>query len=548
MKRKGKIFATALVSLLVCVIICFAGMKIYAGRNENTIAEGVYVDSIPLGGKTVEQASNKINSYVESLKSKKITFTAGKKSVSITLQELGFAVSENNYVEEAFNLGKTGNLIKRYKELQDVKNKNVVYNLEFTINEEKAKEFIEKKCKKYEREAKNATISRKNGSFTIKAGKTGREIQVDDTIEKIKSTLSDKWDHEDIEMELVMKEVQPECTKAQLKRVKDVLGDYSTTYASSSSSRAANLANASKLINGSVILPGEEFSTSKALSPITEENGYETAGAYLNGKVIDSVGGGVCQAATTLYNAVLEAELEVTERYNHSMIVNYVEPSMDAAISEGYKDLKFKNNTEVPIYIQSYTEGRTIFFVIYGEETRDTENRKVVYQSETLETIQPGADIETKDPTKPTSYRVVEQSAHVGYKAKLWKVVYVNGEQQSKEQVNYSSYAAEPAHVIVGSKEEKKEEENKKPDEETSKEEGKPDKENSKEDNNKEDSKEDSKEESKSDKENASEDKKNDSKTDKESSSGASSSKKDQASSTTTSSKRNSTKTSTKNN
>ncbi len=459
MKRKTKIFATTLVSLLVCVVLAVAGMKIYADSKSEGIPDGVYIDSISLGGKTAEEAQEVVDEYVESLMDKKLTLLIDDKKVKTTLGKLGFACIENNYIEEASMLGKTGNLIKRYKELKDVENETLVYNLEFTIGDEEVKSFIEEKCSKYEIEPVNATMTRSNGKFVITDEVLGRTIHIEDTIEKIKTVLSDKWDHEDIKVEAVMADAEPDCTRAMLERCNDLLGEYSTTYASSSANRATNLDNAARLIDGTLLLPGEEFSTSAKLVPFTAENGYATASAYSNGKVVDSIGGGVCQAATTLYNAVLKAELEITERYNHSMIVSYVEPSMDAAISEGYKDLKFKNNTEVPVYIESYTSGRTIYYKIYGEETRDTENRRVEYKSEITATIQPGADIVTEDPTLPTTYRKVEQSAHIGYKAILWKYVYVNGEEESKEQVNSSSYAAEPAYVIVGTKEEKKEDE-----------------------------------------------------------------------------------------
>ncbi|SET41449.1 VanW family protein [[Clostridium] polysaccharolyticum] len=458
MKRKTKIFATTLVCMLVCIVLALAGMKVYADSKSHGIPEGVYVDTVSLGGKTAQEARELVDEYIKNLAKKKFTLVVDEHSVKTTLEEIGFTCTDNNYIEEASNLGKSGNLIKRYKELKDIENKKRVYNLEFTIDDKKATKFMKTKCKKYEAEPVDAVLTRKNGVFHIQSEVLGRTIHFDDTIEKIKAKLADHWDMQDVRIEAVSADAIPEVTKVELEKVKDVLGEYQTTYASSSANRAANLDNAARLINGTVLMPGEEFSTSSALTPFTEDNGYHQAGAYLNGKVVDSVGGGVCQAATTLYNALLKAELEITERYNHSMIVTYVEPSMDAAISDGYKDLKFKNSTDAPIYIEGYTAGRTIYFKVYGAETRDTVNRSVKYVSETTQTIQPGADKVTKDPAMPTSYRVVKQAAHVGYKARLWKYVYENGKEVSKEQVNYSSYAAEPAYVIVGTKEEKKDE------------------------------------------------------------------------------------------
>ena len=127
---------------------------------------------------------------------------------------------------------------------------------------------------------------------------------------------------------------QPKGNAEELTKVKDVLGTFTTSFSSSGRDRSANVTNGCNLINGATLFPGETFSTYEAVSPFTESNGYYMAGSYLNGQVVDSIGGGICQVSTTLYNAVLKAELQVEERHNHSMIVGYVKPSMDAAIAE----------------------------------------------------------------------------------------------------------------------------------------------------------------------------------------------------------------------
>ena len=185
------------------------------------------------------------------------------------------------------------------------------------------------------------------------------------------------------------------------------------------------------------------------ITPFSVDNGYELAGSYLNGQVVNSLGGGICQVSTTLYKAVLAAELQVDERSNHSMIVSYVEPSEDAAISEsGGKDFKFTNNKEYPIYIEGITSPeKTITFTIYGMEDRPSD-RKVEYISEVLEKNVPPTEkiIPTGDPVGYVNI----QSVHVGYKARLWKVVTEGGVEVSREQVNSSSYAAVPRTASVG--------------------------------------------------------------------------------------------------
>ena len=102
--------------------------------------------------------------------------------------------------------------------------------------------------------------------------------------------------------------------KEELAKVKDVLGSYTTSFSSSGKDRSANVTNGCSLINGTTIYPGETFSTYETVSPFTADNGYYMAGSYLNGQVVDSIGGGICQVSTTLYNAVLKAELQVEER------------------------------------------------------------------------------------------------------------------------------------------------------------------------------------------------------------------------------------------
>ena len=172
----------------------------------------------------------------------------------------------------------------------------------------------------------------------------------------------------------------------------------------------------------------------------------------MNGKVVDSLGGGICQVSTTLYNAVLLSELEVTERHNHSMIIAYVKPSMDAAIAESAgKDFRFVNRWENPVYIEGVTEGKQITFTIYGVEQRDP-SRVVRYESETLSTTRPDHEIITPTSGQGVGYISVE-SAHVGYTAQLWKIVEENGAEVSREVIkNCILYTSPSPRDISGTR------------------------------------------------------------------------------------------------
>lgn len=435
-----------------CMAIVAAGGSAYvlaAGDQKQTISEGIYIGALEVGGMTASEASEELKSYIQEKKSEEVTVKIDKNEVTTTLEELGYSCDVNHFVEKAYNYGRTGDIIKRYKDMQDVKHEKVVIELAFDLDTQKVENFVEEECTAYDVEAQDAKLMRKNGRFEIKEATDGRVILVDETVDKIEKTIASQWVEGGITIDAIMNDTTPKYDSSTLDECQDVLGSYSTSFASSDNARSQNLVNAASLLNGYTLYPGEQFSVADHLVPFTEENGYQVSKAYSNGQVVDSVGGGVCQAATTLYNALLKAELQVDERYNHSMIVGYVKPSMDAAISEGYKDLKFTNNTESPIYLEAYTANRSIYFTIYGKETRAA-NRTVEYESETIETIEPGEDKVTVDPSLPEDYFAVTQSAHVGYKARLWKIVYENGKQVSKEQINSSYYAAEPRYVTKG--------------------------------------------------------------------------------------------------
>lgn len=138
-----------------------------------------------------------------------------------------------------------------------------------------------------------------------------------------------------------------------------VLASYSTVY-NVDEPRAINVQLASQRIDGMVIQPGGSFSFSNSVMSRIPENGYVVAPSYAAGKVTSSVGGGICQVSSTLYSAMLLAFIPASERYPHSLQVDYVPVNMDSAIAEGYKDLRFVNPYPYPIRINSVANGGTL--------------------------------------------------------------------------------------------------------------------------------------------------------------------------------------------
>ena len=403
------------ISILPAVILAalvMTGMDAEAAGTFNTIENGVFIGDIDVSGMTTLEAEDAVNSYVDGLKEKEITLNAlNGNTVTVTAEELGIEWDNKEVVDEAGELGKAGNIVQRYKALKDLEHQNEIFPLSISFDEAAVRSVIEEKCLQYNVEAVDGTLKRENGAFVYEPGQTGVEINVDESVDVIESYLSDDWDKEAASIDLVAETTQPRGTEEELSKVKDVLGTFTTSYSTSGANRSGNVKNGCSKINGTLLYPGDSFSA------------YETVS--------------------------LLAELDVTERFNHSMIVNYVDPSADAAISGTAKDLKFTNNLDCPVYIEGYTTSdKHITFTIYGQETRPS-NRKVRYESKVISKTEPTGEKVIADGAMAAG-SVSVQSAHTGYVAELWKVVTMDGEEESRTQVNKSTYAATPRTATVG--------------------------------------------------------------------------------------------------
>ena len=414
-----------------------------------TIMKGIYVDDIDLSGKTYDEAVELIRDKVSSMSGANIKLNSiGGNSVDVTAAELGLTWDDTNIVADALYVGRSGNIVERYKERKDLEHNKRVYPLNAEFDREIVTSIVNEQGELHNVKAENATLSKADGDFVVTPGTKGEKIDVSASVSRIMSGL-DNFKGDDMTFDLVIIEDIPKASAEDLEKIHDVLGSFKTSFSTSSADRSGNVRNGTRLVNGTVVLPGEQFSMYQTVSPFTEENGYFLAGSYLNGMVVESLGGGICQVSSTLYNAALRAELQIDERHNHSMIVSYVDLSSDAAISGTSKDFKFTNNLDNPIYIEGITTSeKQIIFNIYGVETRP-ENRKVSFESEQLSETVPEGDKIIADPGAPIG-SISTQSAHTGYTGKLWKIVTVDGKETERTEVNKSTYLPTPKTATVG--------------------------------------------------------------------------------------------------
>ncbi len=454
---KRKIVAAAVLCACLCAVQ-INQQTVAADETEtvSVIYDGVSIGPVKIGGLTREEAKKAVSDYIAQISGTNLTLclegvTHAEKQLVVSAADLGLKWANPDVIEEAMGLGDAGNVVRRYKAKKDIENNEIVFELEFAVDENKLREILETNIGILNIEAKDATIAREGDRFVYTDEVDGKTVDMEKALPALKEFLTKEWDYSEATVALATKVSEAKITRALCETIeKEPIGSYTTSFTSSSSNRCGNIENAVKLMTGTVLLPGETFSCLDRMVPFTAENGYFLAGSYLNGKSVDSYGGGVCQVSTTLYNAVLLAELEVVQRNNHGLTVGYVPLSADAAIAESSgMDFKFKNNTNAPIYLEGVVQNKHLTFNLYGHDERP-KNRTIKYESRVVEVLSPGADVVTVDASKPVGTWIVTQSSHTGYRAELYKHVYIDGEKQSSERINSSYYAPAPNYVIAG--------------------------------------------------------------------------------------------------
>ena len=450
--KKFKLLAVAAVLLAAGAFFFTNENSVKADAAKNAVIEkGVYIGGIDVSGMTEKEAISAVKSYVASLEEEWITLVGPNGTLKYQLKDLGLSAKTTVAVKEAVAVGKSGNFIKRYKVLQDLKRNDYVIDMGLSIDKQLTGNLIYAKRDVLDIRAIDNGLKKEKDKFVYVAGQDGDEVDIVTAVNELNAYIGSEWEHAavlDAEFKLTSIASQPRGTKEELSVVKDLIGTFSTSYSSSGWGRAKNVENGIAKINGAMLYPGDEFSFYELVNPFTKENGYELAGSYLNGETVESFGGGICQVSTTLYNAVLNAELEITQRFNHSMTVAYVDLSADAAIAGTYKDLRFKNNYDFPIYIEGISKNKTITFNIYGVEEREA-GRTVSYVSETISVDDPSTEFTLSNEHSLGSFEET-RSKHLGYVAKLWKVVTVDGVEKERTQVNKSTYKASCRKVTVG--------------------------------------------------------------------------------------------------
>ncbi len=449
-----KIFFRIILPVIAVAIIAAGGFITgnvikAAGDSADVMSQGIIIEGIDVSGMTLQQAQEAIGQAIGGYREAVITLDTGNGlAIDVTGEELGVTIETKSVLERAFEYGKAGGPLERYKAAKDLERgvtKN--YDLSFKTDSQTVRSLLEARESELVQEAKDYGLTRVNNQFVMTEGQPGIGLDIPVSVNDIVSYVSD-WDGKDGRVLLTTKVTQPRGSKEDLEMVTDLLGSYTTSFTTSGAARSHNVENGISRVNGKVLYPGETLSVLQCVSPLDASGGYELAGAYENGATVQAYGGGICQVSSTLYNAVLMAELEIVTRSAHSMVVDYVQPSFDAAIAGDYKDFQFKNSTDYPIYIEGYCVDKHAYFNVYGHETRSA-SHSVAYENEIMEEV-PQTSTFIFDDTQPLGTYKRSNVGHKGVIARLWKITYENGVETERKIQNNSKYNMSPVNVTVG--------------------------------------------------------------------------------------------------
>lgn len=509
-KVDKKVIFTILILLLFLLFISVIFSLINMGNNK--IINRVYIGDINISNLSQEEAKEKIETWYKETALSNIELTYNELSENITIEQFDASINIDELIKKACQIGKSGNIIKdNYEILFTLLFKNKI-ELNIQLNNEKIDKKIEEINSKLPDALQKSNYYIEEDNLIIKKGKKGIQINSEELKKQLNEVIKKEENRkiiipvneilpEEINIEKIYNEIKKDAQNAyisqeplevhshvngvdfaiSLEEAKNILeeqkeeyviplkitipeitlndlgkeafpqilGTFSTTYNTSNQNRITNLKLASEKIDGTIILPGETFSYNKVVGERTIAKGYKEAAVYAGGKVVDGIGGGICQLSSTLYNSVLYANLEITSRSNHRFLTSYVTAGRDATVSWGTIDFCFKNTRSYPIKITSEVKNGVVTTSIYG--IKEEKEYEVVIESKVTEVI-PYSTKYVKDSTLKEDEEEIVQYGANGAKSETYKIVKYNGIVVSREQISSDIYSPLERIVKKGTK------------------------------------------------------------------------------------------------
>ena len=413
---------------------------------DSLIPQGVFINETPVGGMSIREARAQLETLEDQIRQSAFTVTQGENTLVIPFEEVGLVFEDTTHILfEAAKIGQRGTLLERYKALKDLQNDKIVCTWGYDFSVEQLEEKVAAFADVVYVEMLDATIARVENEFVITDEQTGLEMDTEATLKLVREAVKD-WSGESASVEAVTVVLEPERTAAELSTITEIMADFVTPMGGDvEQGRGWNVVLGAEKMNGVVLMPGESYSAWERLQPFTVENGWQPATAFNNGGYVDDLGGGVCSLTTTLYNAIMYAELQVDRRYNHSMVINYARPGFDSTVNnDGSKDLVFTNPYDFPIYIEARAwavnpDYGQCYFAIWGTRTEEFKAKDISLYYEVIEQEDAVYNYYINPELEPGT-EVILQSAYPYMVVEAYKKVEIDGEIVSDEYLYTDTY------------------------------------------------------------------------------------------------------------
>lgn len=464
-KVAGIILAVFLIALAVLGVYLFQRDTMSQAEWDNLLLTGKYhqgitVDGIDVGGMTMTQARAAVKEQLRKrLEILRIPLVLGESTYVLTQHDFRISDNVDEVLMEAMRVAREGSRVRVQRQIDDIAEFGMGFATEYTVDTQPVGQRLAELAALLNRPATDATMrinkDDRDNRFTFTDEVSGFAVDLDALYAAVAQNVRLRR-YESIEIPVY--EVPAAVTREKLEAATAQHILAVTSFARSPynrESRVANIKKAAGIINGYVLAPGAEFSANTVLGPRTYDLGWQPAPAIVRGGSEDQAGGGVCQVSTTLYNAVLKADLEIVKRRGHSIQLSYVGGGLDATINTGTIDFVFRNNTADNVFIFAWVDSgeNKLSFEIYRTAfPKDYDEIRMT--SEKVETLKPSSEmLVTVDYSKPVGYRKVVVGRREGAVYETWKHFYKDGNEVGEPQmVGKTTYKAYGGEIIVGPK------------------------------------------------------------------------------------------------
>lgn len=420
--------------------------------NSKYFLEGVTVEGVAIGGKTMSEAEAMLKELIASKAlSGKLPLTLNDQTYYFDLSTVPVTTNLADVLAQAFQLARSGNVEDVLTEAENIRTNGKAFTLTLQYDFSSISAQVAALAAEIDQPASSATfdkIDKDAHTVTIAQGTGGIAVDQQALVQSITTALMGGDYTTPIAIPLqASPSISPDAQVTFLSTSAE------TSFSGSSSNRIYNIQKGADLMNGYVLKPGETFSTNGVLGTRTLANGWKMANAYVSGTTEEQAGGGVCQLSSTLYNAVVKADLEIVSRRNHSMPVSYMRKGLDATINSvgNIIDFKFKNNTDSDVVIFAWTSGKTLHFKLYRCEFATDEYDEIRLTSEKIDTIYPSGEmVEELDPTLPVGSEEIVVERKNGERWQSYKNYYKDGKLVKTEKLAVSTYSAFDGKKLVG--------------------------------------------------------------------------------------------------